>query len=256
VERIREWIDQLDPDLIGFQEAFRGEDRHQAVEILDDRGYHVDYLRAGPFREMDFGNAVATRWPIRERHALKLPESEDGETRAALTVLLDSPFGPISFTNTHLNWMFEHGAVRERQVVALCDFVLERLPERGFPAIMVGDFNAEPESDEIRYITGLHSIAGRSLYFNDAWRVASGSPHGRSRMEEDGMTWSNRNPYAHSMFEPDRRIDYVFTGMPGRDGVGWVEQCRVVCNDEKNGVWPSDHFGVYAELRTDPVEAT
>ena len=256
VERIREWIDRLDPDLMAFQEVYRGGGRHQAVEILGERSYHIDYVRAGPFREIDFGNAVASRWPIRDRAELKLPESGDGETRAALFTEIDSPFGPLCFTVTHLNWIFEHGIVRERQVVALCDFVLERHPRGGFPAIVAGDFNAEPESDEIRYMTGLHSIGGRSVYFNDAWRVADERAPAPGTDRVEGATWSNRNPYARSVFEPDRRIDYIFTGMPQRDGVGLVECCRVVCDDEKDGVWPSDHFGIYAELRTEAVEAT
>lgn len=43
--------------------------------------------------------------------------------------------------------------------------------------------------------------------------------------------------------------------LPDRYGVGLVERCQVVCDDERDGVWPSDHFGVYAELRTEPLEA-
>ena len=27
----------------------------------------------------------------------------------------------------------------------------------------------------------------------------------------------------------------------------------MVCNEPKGGVWPSDHFGVYAELRAVPL---
>jgi hypothetical protein len=27
----------------------------------------------------------------------------------------------------------------------------------------------------------------------------------------------------------------------------------VVCDDERDGIWPSDHFGVYAELRSEPL---
>jgi hypothetical protein len=38
-----------------------------------------------------------------------------------------------------------------------------------------------------------------------------------------------------------------------RTGVGQIVSCRVVCNDERDGAWPTDHFGVYAELRTDPI---
>jgi hypothetical protein len=70
-----------------------------------------------------------------------------------------------------------------------------------------------------------------------------------------GHTWSNRNSYAVVALEPDRRIDYVFVGLPQRSGPGQLLSCRVVCNDEKGGVWPTDHWGVYAELRTDRLAA-
>ena len=36
-------------------------------------------------------------------------------------------------------------------------------------------------------------------------------------------------------------------------GIGQITDCRVVCNEPKAGVWPSDHFGVYAELRAVPL---
>jgi hypothetical protein len=29
--------------------------------------------------------------------------------------------------------------------------------------------------------------------------------------------------------------------------------CRAVRNDEQDGVWPTGHFGVFAELRTEPL---
>jgi len=68
-----------------------------------------------------------------------------------------------------------------------------------------------------------------------------------------GFTWSKGNPYAAADLEPDRRIDYIFTGWPSRNGVGQILCCRVVCDEESEGVWPSDHFGVYAELRTEGI---
>ena len=67
-------------------------------------------------------------------------------------------------------------------------------------------------------------------------------------------TWANRNAYAAPWIEPDRRIDYVFVGPPQQpSGIGNVETCRVVCDDVEADVWPSDHFGVYAELRTESL---
>ncbi len=249
-ELVREWIARLDPDVIGFQEVLRGDGVDTARDQVPD-AYHVEFAAAIPFwlaPDKKFGNAVASRWPVTDSEILELPGERD-ELRVALNVTIDAPFGPLSFTSTHLNFKLHHGYVRERQVSALCDFVLRRRPRDGFPPILVGDFNAEPDSTEIRYASGFHSLDARSVQFFDAWRVAGDG--------SAGYTWSNRNDYARIALEPERRIDYVFVGYPVRVGehygLGHVERCEVVCNHERDGVWPTDHFGVYAELRTEPL---
>ena len=255
---VRAWITELDPDVIGFQEALRGPSFDQVRELLDGMAYHVEFASASSFwrdpkhapgtRDVtEFGNAIASRWPLSERDVLTLPDTGDGEMRCALSVTVSAPqpVGPFSVTCTHLHWKFHHSEVRERQVVVACDRVLARRRRDGFPPLLIGDFNAEPESAEIRYVTGLQSLRGRSIALLDAWRAAG---KGGS-----GITWSTANDYARLNLEPDRRIDYVFAGFPRRDGVGQITHCRVVCNEPKNGVWPSDHFGVYAELRAAPL---
>jgi endonuclease/exonuclease/phosphatase family metal-dependent hydrolase len=248
-ERIRAWLDRLDPDVAGFQEVLRGAQLDQIAELLGPRLPHRAYVRASGMRrgdqELDFGNAVASRWPIRASEEQRLPDRGDGETRAALHVDVEAPFGRLAFTCTHLHWRFHHGDVRVRQVHALAQAVIQRRPKGGFPPVVVGDFNAEPEWDEIRFLTGGHAVDGRTVYFHDAWRVAGEG--------SEGITWSNRNPFARIALEPERRIDYVFVGYPTREGLGLVERCRVVCDEAVDGIHPSDHFGVYAELRTEPV---
>ena len=56
-----------------------------------------------------------------------------------------------------------------------------------------------------------------------------------------------------SLPEMAPRLKRFFAGFPKQSGVGLIETCRVVCDDQRDGVWPSDHFGVYAELRTEPL---
>ncbi len=242
--RIAEWIERLDPDLIGFQEALVGPGFDQVSEILGAGvAYHCDFERASDFwgeRDAAFGNAVASRWPILERIPLELPDRGDGETRVALGVRVGAPLGAIDFWCTHLNWRLHHGDVRERQVEALASEVIASRVRDGFPPIVVDDFNADPDSDEIRFMTGRHSLDGRRVLFYDAWEVAGDGGA--------GITWSNRNDYARASLEPDRRIDYIFAGYPALDGSGRLENCRVVCDDVQSGVWPTDHFGVYAEF--------
>ena len=117
-------------------------------------------------------------------------------------------------------------------------------PREAFPAVLVGDFNAEPEADEIRFLRGLTSLGGsKRVFFQDAFALAGdGSP---------GFTFARRNPFAAPLREPDRRIDYVF--VHGRD-----ERLRgepltaAVCFDAPvDGTYPSDHFGVVTDLRVE-----
>ena len=214
------------------------------------RGPYPAYAEAQRFWMNDaqgFGNGVASRWPIVDRHVAALPHRGDGETRVALTTRVDAPFGPVSFTSTHLNWKLHQSDTRQAQVRVLAEHVLAHRPRGGFPPIVVGDFNAEPDSDEIRFMSGLHTIDGVGVHFRDCWRVAADPEPGH----EDGVTWSNDNAYTSGAFEPARRLDYVFVGYPDERGRGFPLRCRVVCHRPSDGVWPSDHFGVFVELRTE-----
>jgi endonuclease/exonuclease/phosphatase family metal-dependent hydrolase len=235
--------------VIGFQEALRGASFDQMVDLLDGFGYPFgSYAPAIPFWEderYEFGNAIASRWPFASAGACPLPDAGDGERRVALCTLIEAPFGLVPLTCTHLNWKLHHGWVRERQVVALGAIARRHRAETDFPPLIAGDFNAEPDSAEMRYLTGLQSLDGSSVHFFDAWRL---------RGAGDPATWSNRNAYARAALDPDRRIDYILCGPPLPDGTGLVEECRVVCDADEDGVWPSDHFGLFARLRSEPLE--
>jgi endonuclease/exonuclease/phosphatase family metal-dependent hydrolase len=249
---IKEWIERLEPDVIGFQEVLVGEGLDQVQELVGDSGYVTEYGAAMTLPDrthLQFGNAIASRWPVTDVEEVRLPDRGDWETRAALSVTIDSPYGPIGLTCTHLHWQLNHGYVREKQVALIAESAWKRRPQNGFPPIILGDFNAEPGSDEIRYMTGLHSLDGKSVAFLDAWDVAG--DHEFAGEAGQGITWSNRNDYARVENEPRRRIDYIFVGLPGRKGLGAIESCRVVCDNDESGVWPTDHFGVYAELSTE-----
>lgn len=246
---LRRSIAELNPDLIGFQELLRGESFDQLAELLEGTDYHGTFEQSSPFwmdPTLEFGNGIASRWPISERHPLTLPHAEDFERRVVLAVRVASPFGPLCFATTHLNYQLHHGHVRLRQVVALAEHVSALATPLGFPPIVTGDFNAEPDSDEIRFMSGLHVHGSASVHFRDAFRVA----RALEGSAEPGFTWSHRNPHTENWYEPDRRIDYVFVAPPGPGGLGHVLDCRVVCDAPVDGVWPTDHFGVLAELAT------
>lgn len=242
---IRKWIELLNPDLIGMQEVLLGGELKQAQAIFEGFDYHLDFEPMMDFWEdssLKIGNLIASRWPIIEREAVVLPRGGKEDRRVLLSVDIDSPNGTLCFSTTHLNATIHHGWIREKQVVAVGDTVIRRRPGNGFPLILCGDFNAPPQSSEIRYMKGLQSIGDKSLFLYDAWEVGGdGSP---------GYTFTRRNNYLEGSRMGDLRLDYIFTGERQADGSGRILRCHVVCDVPQGGVFPSDHFGLYAELAT------
>lgn len=231
----------LDADVIALQEVWDDGSDNLAAGLAQALGRSHVYQGAEKRNGLGFGNAVLSRWPISRTDWRPLPgERESNEGRCVLFAELDGPRGPVQVFSTHLNWRFDHSAIRQRQVLEIVRFVASKRP-RSYPPIVCGDFNAEPVSDEIRMMTGQAACPCEGVVFRDAWNVAG--------VGSEGYTWDNRNDFARAEFEPDRRIDYVFVGEAEARGAGHVVDCRLAADAPFEGLWPSDHLAVMAELR-------
>lgn len=242
---ILETMRAVDADVWCLQEVFTAADgSDQAAELAAALGgYHVAHgsrFDLGVFPE-GIGNAVVSRWPVTGSEVRELP-APDGldELRCAVRADVDAPCGPLAVFSTHCNWHLDQSDVRQEQVRVLAEFVAEGREDRVFPAVVGGDFNAAPEADEIRMLTGLTTVPVRGQVFVDAWAARGAGP---------GLTWDTRNPFAAAEHEPSRRIDYVLVGMPGPGGVGEVLAVDRFADGPVGGIWPSDHAGVVATLR-------
>ena len=232
---------KLDADVIALQEVWGDGTTNLAAELAAELGYHHVFASSMEREGIGFGNALLSRWPmVRTESTMLHGQQETGEGRLALFAEIDGPRGQVPVFCTHLNWKFEHSHIRQRQVADLAGFI-DRMRPWTFPPIVCGDFNAEPGSDEIRMLTGLTACPVDGLVFHDAWNCAGGGG--------PGHTWDNANPYVEAKFEPDRRIDYILTGWPVARGAGHVVECRIAGDEPVDGVWPSDHHAVLAELR-------
>ena len=78
------------------------------------------------------------------------------------------------------------------------------------------------------------------MHFEDAW-LATGC-------EGPGYTYDRRNPYALRSREPSRRIDYIYVRGPGAHLCGEPLSAQRVLDAPTDGIWPSDHCGVVAEV--------
>lgn len=245
---IRAGIESYQPDLIGLQEVLHPRDPahglDQARSIGEGFGYFTAFAPAWELGGIEFGNAALSRWPILRSATFPLPAGGSDESRSLLFAEIDAPFGKIPFFVTHLNWKLHEGHIREKQVRAVADHIAASALVEDFPAILVGDFNAEPECDEVRFLRGRCSLGGTSVYFTDAFALAGDG--------KEGATFSRRNPYAAPLREPDRRIDYIFVRGPDSQGRGEPLEAQVVYDEPLEGVFASDHFGVLTTLRSEP----
>jgi endonuclease/exonuclease/phosphatase family metal-dependent hydrolase len=237
----------LGPDICALQEVWEDDQRSQAREIAAALGYSHQVFAPNLERDgVRAGNAVMSRWPIGRREVRHLPRTvgnardDEGEERIVVFAEVEGPRGPIQVYCAHLSWRDDHSAVRQAQVAEICAFVRANRP-RPFPAVLCGDLNAEPESDEIRMLTGHAAVPVPGVVFRDAWIAAGqGGP---------GHTCVNDNPFIAPLLGRDMRIDYVLVGQPKLGGAGHVLAAQVVGNTPVGGMWPSDHFAVLAELR-------
>ncbi|MEW1926071.1 endonuclease/exonuclease/phosphatase family protein [Streptomyces sp. NPDC088360] len=240
---------RLDPDLVAFQEVLPD----QLPGLLDGTGLHGTHqarttATAPPHADRYGGTAIATRWPHRIAEVLDQRGTDAPDvpwlTLAALVPL--PALGDVLFIAPTTSFRLDAEAQRERQVLALSD--LDARHRTALPTVMAGDFNAEPESAGIRYLTGRQSLSGRSTHFHDAWEVAGSGP---------GHTWSADNPRAAEDIEllvrqpgHRRRIDYVFVGSPYAHPGAFarVRGAGLAFDEPVDGVWASDHYGVVADL--------
>lgn len=239
---IRDGLRALDADVIALHEvlAMPGLPT-QADEIFEGWGWHVYYSVAWTIGGgLTFGNAIASRYPLLDTATLPLPTTEGLDTRSVAFARVQSPHGDVPVFATHLTYQLHLGSLRVKQVRALVDHARSLAPIGGVPPIVLGDFNASPDSDEMRFLRGVATIDGESVYFADCWDAC--------RPGELGHTFARDNGYARRAYEPSRRIDYIYSRGPDRNARGEPIHCALALVEPVGGVWPSDHYAVVADV--------
>ncbi len=187
------------------------------------------------------GVGIVSRWPILTSQHQLLPGEGGGANGEALFAPIDGPRGPIQLFAVILDYPLNASAVRQAQVRQLTEFIgAASLPGRLL--VVCGDFNAGPDSDELRMLTGRSAVAAPGMVFYDAWEMAGDGTA--------GYTWSNRNSLAAPALYPDRRFDYILSAWPRAGGVGHPTNCELLGDATTNdGTELSDHYGVLADVR-------
>lgn len=263
--RIADALLRLAPDVVCLQEVAESSLRPNAaeeivaeIERLGGDLIHSVYgglpVTSKLFEDepdLRFGSAVLAREPVELMATHSLPVEPDDPS--VLTIgweLVHARVGELDVFSTHLCPAPKDANHRRLQVQEIDRLIKAARgpadndpwdPARpSMPPVLCGDFNAEPDSDEIRFLSGFTPLGGVDTFYQDAWRVGGDG--------SGGFTNDWRNPFGDVLNVHRKRIDYVFVGDPfvRRDRAGRVLEAHVVLDEVVDGVPLSDHLGVLA----------
>ena len=185
---LEETLAETAPDLICLVEAWGQDDSTQPGRIAARLGLAYHQF-VGDWRQEDWvpGIGFVSRWPMTEPLRRSLRSADGAGSGQAVHVAVAGERGSIHLFAVMLDYPLDASGRRQDQVRQLVQFIAGTASRRDL-VVVCGDFNAGPDSDELRMLTGRSAPAAPGMVFYDAWEVAGdGSP---------GFTWSNRNPLA------------------------------------------------------------
>lgn len=210
-----------------------------------------------------YGTAVLTKLPIQGQHVIDLSPA-GGTQKDASLALLETPNGhPFYVVSAHLAWGGHSEPIRLRQAALIEDEMCARTREYvqhhgKTPITLLGmDANTLPESDTIRYLTGLTGgpDGAPSALWVDAWKLCGEGPGFTSVVDGNPhsiMTARTKNIARPEMIPP-RRIDYLMMRGWVYGSAGHPFSCEIRGDSSRLGTtFASDHNAVVATIWDPP----
>lgn len=205
-------IKSYDPHLVALQEVDFKTRRAKNYDLPTELGYRTKmaplFARAMYYDGGEYGEAILSKFSFVSSENLALPHLPDSEPRAAAIVQIETANeNLVQFAGTHLDHQ-KDSKDREMQARAL----LERFHSDSIPTLLLGDLNAEPNSETISILKNVF---------------------------EQGALEEVKQPTYPSK-APTKKIDYILFDQSGR----WkLLDYKVLCEN-----YASDHCIVMATL--------
>jgi endonuclease/exonuclease/phosphatase family metal-dependent hydrolase len=240
-EAVEDVLVAATPDIVCLVESWSSAETTQAARVAQRLGVE-HHLFVGDWQQDQWvsGIGLVSRWPLSIVERRQLRGEDDSGVGEVVAATIEGPRGPIQLFVVMLDYPLDASAVRQEQVRRLAQMITDSTRRR-HPVVVCGDFNAGPDSDEIRMLTGRSAPPAPGLVFYDAWEIAGDGTAGH--------TWSNRNPLAAVALYPDRRFDYVLSAWPRAGAVGHPTHCELLGVVPADQLQLSDHYGVLCDLR-------
>lgn len=220
LRRVADVIRRVDPDVVGLQEVDRN--RRPKTDYVDQLAVLANYLGMGAAygvtiekepteasggEPRQYGIAVLTPHEILDAENHHLTHVEGTEQRTLLETRIDVEGTEVPFFDTHFGLRADERVRQAEDVLDVTDGVGDH--------VLVGDFNATPESDPVRTLTDRYTdaLAERGLGGTDTFPSPYVEDDTETEYVGDSLT----------VYAPNRRIDHVFA----TDGVA-VRDAEVV----------------------------
>ena len=95
-----------------------------------------------------------------------------------------------------------------------------------FPTFVLGDFNAQPDSETVAFCDGYEDYPMKDI------------------TKDSGETFHNFGGTGHAEYARGRKIDYIYTDLDTASKVKSIKKW----DDNKNGVYLSDHYPICCEV--------
>jgi len=224
--RLSKITSMYDADVMGFQEIREKWEEHIDKYFLDKYDMYLKYRTEGIHKEgaaifwkkdkfelIDNGNFWLSDTP--EVESKGWDERYDCHRQCVYVILKEKSSGKLfTVMNTHYGFG-DNGQTKSS--VLLYEYSKKI---SSYPTFITGDFNMTPESKGYEEIT---------KYFTDVNAVC------------DNDTRSTYHGYDLSV-QRDTHIDYIFCNKDVKP------LCQKIIDKDVDGMYPSDHFGLYSEL--------
>ena len=207
---ILEEINDLDPDIIAFQEVLLPFNSAQWIANHLD-GYQVFLVQDTGLKGKDEALAILTRIPLATITTIDLVT----QNRKAQVVTFEHKHQYYTLINTHLFWQDGFSSERLQQAKRIHDH-LATYPVN-FHKIICGDFNTTPDSPTIHfmkenYFSALESYASNALQTTFPTPLLKQNTMCKSQNQSNGTNATK-----------SKLIDYIFLSKSLR-----VSQCEVI----------------------------
>lgn len=204
-------INEVKPDLVALQEVDKNTQRTGEIdmtgELSERTGLTGYFVKHRDYQGGEYGNAILSRFPVTHVDALEGYHSTPSIITFAFATVKLAPGVEILFSSSHLSTRIED---RKEQARQLLNYYMKE--KKRAPMVLTGDFNAEPQHDEIKLL-----------------------------LTEFAEADTTHAPTFSARTGPQKKIDFI---LYPRTGSWEVLETRVLCREDA-----SDHCAVFAVLR-------